>query len=237
MTITVLNTPYCIPYFNTGCEIYNIGITNFQLKNIAQMIECTGNPSYYHDYTSSSTNLDPDSTYTITVTGGSYNMFYSVWIDYNQDLIFDFASEMVGYAYCQAFLNSSFEFTVDGDALPGTTRLRVMSRYESYGYPTDPCSSYEDYGNCADFGINVNQPVYMIWTGMVSDEWNNPGNWNEPAVPGATDKVLVPSAPAGGNVFPVVPVSGGPYSIRRLTIETGATVTLTSGSLLNISDD
>jgi hypothetical protein len=112
-----------------------------------------------------------------------------------------------------------------------------MSRYLDFYEPFDPCSSNEEYGNCADFGINVGQPVYVVWTGFVSEEWNNPGNWSVAAVPGIADNVLIPSVPSGGSVFPVVPASGSPYNVRKLKVDPGAYLILLPGSVLNVVDN
>ncbi len=46
----------------------------------------------------------------------------------------------------------------------------------------------------------------VIWTGAVSDDWNNPLNWNTSAVPGQNSNVTIPESPSGGN-FPVIPAS------------------------------
>ncbi|MEI7662917.1 MAG: GEVED domain-containing protein, partial [Bacteroidota bacterium] len=159
MTFSTLPTLYCTPVFNYGCANINMGTTYFGLNNIAQNIECSGSPNYYHDYSSSaSADLALGNSYPITVVSGYGANTVTVWIDYNQNNIFDGASEVVGNAFCNnAGTPYTFPITIPPSALTGTTRLRVMTiyYYSNYSYPSDPCSTSEYYGNCADFAVNI----------------------------------------------------------------------------------
>jgi hypothetical protein len=80
-------------------------------------------------------------------------------------------------------------------------------------------------------------PVNLVWTGLMNTSWNTAGNWTPVAVPTSVTEALIPSVPAGGLVFPVVPAAGGPFYVKKLQVEAGATVTLQSGSSLNIVDN
>jgi hypothetical protein len=156
MTFTTLPTPYCIPIYAYGCNYYNMGLTYFGLNTISQTISCSGTPNYYHDFTSSSVDLVLNGSYSMLVqAGGGYGVYITVWIDYNQNGIFDGAGEVVGQGHCNGSASSTIPFTVAGTALTGSTWLRAMTRYDYYGYPSDPCSVSEIYGNCSDFTVNI----------------------------------------------------------------------------------
>jgi hypothetical protein len=74
-----------------------------------------------------------------------------------------------------------------------------------------------------------------MWTGLVDDDWNTPGNWSPAGVPGVNDDAGVPPDPDGGAVFPKVPVSGGPFHVDELYLGPDATMTIRSGSVLNVN--
>lgn len=118
MTFTTLVTQYCIPAFSTGCDSYNMGLAYFGLNTIDQAISCSGIPSYYHDFTSSSTDLHKNGAYTISLVAGYGYNYVTVWIDYNHNNIFDGASEVIGQAACY---NAGATYTI-----PITDRKSVV---------------------------------------------------------------------------------------------------------------
>ena len=78
----------------------------------------------------------------------------------------------------------------------------------------------------------------ITWTGNSSTDWNDANNWTmEEGVPGSTttvnrvpryiDDVLIPTSPAGGN-FPTL---SGNMEARDVEIATGATMTMSNGTL------
>ncbi|MEI7662004.1 MAG: CARDB domain-containing protein, partial [Bacteroidota bacterium] len=86
----------------------------------------------------------------------------TVWIDLNQNNVFDGASEVVGNAFCySAGVTYQIPITIPPGTPAGLTRLRVMTNfyYSYYNYPQDPCSVTEYYGNCADFGVQIVSPL------------------------------------------------------------------------------
>ncbi|MEI6061300.1 MAG: GEVED domain-containing protein, partial [Bacteroidota bacterium] len=156
MTFTTLISTFCIPAYTYGCNSGNMGITYFGLNSISQNIACSGTPSYYHDFTSSSTNLGLNGTYSIAVQStGSYSSYIRVWIDYNHNNVFDGDAEVAGQGYFGSGTSFTFPITVSASALTGSARLRIMTRSYNSGYPTDPCSTSEYYGNCNDFTVNI----------------------------------------------------------------------------------
>ncbi|HEX4634296.1 MAG TPA: hypothetical protein VH163_10695, partial [Gemmatimonadales bacterium] len=78
------------------------------------------------------------------------------------------------------------------------------------------------------FGASGSAVPPKTWTGAVSNDWNTGGNWNPAGVPGATDSVIVPSGTANSAVMR----GGLSYSVNGLFIQSGATVTMDTASLL-----
>jgi hypothetical protein len=79
----------------------------------------------------------------------------------------------------------------------------TVASFKSYAPP--PCDSY-------------------VWTGT-SNDWNTAANWCSGAVPGEANDVLIPT---GVSVMPTIDET---VTCRNLTIQTGASLTLTSGTL------
>jgi len=70
----------------------------------------------------------------------------------------------------------------------------------------------------------------FTWIGVTSTDWTVRSNWCGGVVPGANDDAIVP----GGTLFsPIVP-NDVTTSVRSLTIQTGATVTLGTNAHLNV---
>lgn len=68
-----------------------------------------------------------------------------------------------------------------------------------------------------------------LWTGTVSNKWNFAGNWCGEVIPVATANVTIP---AGVVNMPSVP--SGNFTCNNLTILTGASFTMESGSTLTV---
>jgi hypothetical protein len=66
----------------------------------------------------------------------------------------------------------------------------------------------------------------ITWLGSSTD-WNDVSNWDKGFVPRFLDDVIIPSAPPGGK-FPIISAN---YSIRNVTISSGAQLSLTLGTL------
>jgi hypothetical protein len=74
----------------------------------------------------------------------------------------------------------------------------------------------------------------VIWTGNVSTEWDNSGNWDSGTIPDGTIKVIIPSDPVSDpNRFPVINNAVNCYNIN---IGPGAVVTVQSPGVLNINN-
>nr|NQU89768.1 S8 family serine peptidase [Bacteroidota bacterium] len=146
-------------------------------------------PGGYADYTGLVTEMEKGSNYNLTlIIGNPYpGDDAQAWVDWNQDGDFDDSGEgfLLGSGVGPYFKT----ITVPQDAVSGYTTMRV--RLVDYG-ALSPCGN-TDYGETEDYTIRV--VGAFDWTGALSDNWHNPGNWSGNAVPGPFDDVLISDVP------------------------------------------
>jgi hypothetical protein len=87
-----------------------------------------------------------------------------------------------------------------------------------------------DFGICLDDVSVISIENY--WTGNVSANWNDSGNWSAGIVPWILDVVTIPSAPSGGN-FPEVG-NGVSAECHNLTLSAGAIFKIKNGGTLTV---
>ncbi len=128
-----------------GCDEY---ISRVAVGVIDNSSDCGG----YEDYTGIATTMMPGTGYPITVENGNgYSSdICAVWVDWNQDFIFDAAEEAV------MDVNSGYgpytgTVTPPMDATAGPTRMRVRINYSSY----PPACGTTSYGEVEDYSIVV----------------------------------------------------------------------------------
>jgi hypothetical protein len=157
---------YCAPLVSNAVNSCNWGYyissfyTNDAVSNISNMYSgCNGNPvNNYINY--ANTTLEVNQNQTIHVNLGDYNtyMTYAMWIDYNQDGVFDNITERVfqspytgNYGYVDGYI------TIPCDALTGPTRMRVRSAdyWWNYSYIPNACADV-GYGETEDYAIVIN---------------------------------------------------------------------------------
>ena len=73
----------------------------------------------------------------------------------------------------------------------------------------------------------------QVWTGLVDDDWHNPGNWSL-VVPIPQTNAVIPTYPAGGNIFPVANYDA---ECKSMLIEPNASVTINSGNNLYVYEN
>jgi hypothetical protein len=170
------NAPYCANAGPTSTADSNVEQVDITGENATE-ISHTGCPGIVgtQDLTAQSVDLYLNNIYTIEVTfgscGGNYAGVGEVWIDWNQNLTFDAATESVGTSSGTpgtAPWNApvSITFTVPSDAVVGTTRMRVMQR-EGGSLPLDPCATFT-WGSVMDFGVNISAVPLNDETDIVS---------------------------------------------------------------------
>ena len=70
------------------------------------------------------------------------------------------------------------------------------------------------------------------WTGNVSTDWNEPGNWTCEVLPDQDISIIIPANPSGGR-FPVIS-SGIVAECYDITVELPGTLTIQTGGFLNV---
>ncbi len=113
--------------------------------------------SYYSNFTTQSSTLNPSGSYTITLTAGSswttYQENWRIWIDFNKDGVFQDPAERVLQAAVPAppngtELNPSIQtLSIPATAATGTTRMRIAMKRGAYPSPCEtlPYGEVEDY--------------------------------------------------------------------------------------------
>lgn len=132
-------------------------IAGVSLGTIAQ----SSSKSPYSDFTGNSTDIEQGATVDITLTSGfswyTYDEYWSVWIDYNQDNIFDENTELAYSINFPAPVNGTLTFpttgqiTVPSTALLGSTKMRVTMKRDAA--PT-PCEEVP-FGEVEDYTVNI----------------------------------------------------------------------------------
>ena len=113
----------------------------------------SGNNGGYFNYTALSTTLSTGAAYTINLTpafaGATYTEFWSVWIDYNGDLDWADAGELVGQGSGTTAINVNFTVPAGSPAI--TTRMRVSMQYNAY----PPVCGTFTWGEVEDYTVVI----------------------------------------------------------------------------------
>ena len=139
----------------------------------------------YSDFTSISANVTPSNTYDLSVNlgtchplGFAFVDFANIYIDWNIDGDFDDLNELVGQITpTQSPSTHTINFTVPNNAIPGISRMRIVSQNFQYqpNNLANPCDNNTAwFGETEDYTIivsgSVATPVNYLW----SDGQTNP---------------------------------------------------------------
>lgn len=147
-----IDLDYCeAPQLDTSEEWIDSVIVN-------TLINDSGNDGGYGDYTASMLTTDLTIGDTIDFhlvpgyAGFSYDEFFRIWIDYNQDGDFDDLDEEI-YSSASTQSAISGEFVVPAHAMTGSTRMRVYMLFDAL---PDACNSPQNpFGEAEDYCINL----------------------------------------------------------------------------------
>ncbi|KAF2335555.1 fibronectin type III domain-containing protein [Flavobacterium daemonense] len=119
----------------------------------------------YTDATSLATELKKGETYSITVTPKEwisgktqFGLRYAAWIDYNGDMDFYDAGELIWYQEVTTNSPVRGTFTVPANAITAKTRIRVTVRDGGAAGAPSPCGDYTDtynYGETEDYTADI----------------------------------------------------------------------------------
>ena len=144
-----LDQDYCIPEYPTATFEWIESVNINSLSNISGF-----DTGYFH-FDDISTQLLIGSNYNIDLTPGFatalFEEYFKVWIDYNQDGIFDDDIELAFDAGATTTTMISGNISIPSDALEGSTRMRVTMKYTN---PASPCEGNFD-GEIEDYCIDL----------------------------------------------------------------------------------
>lgn len=140
---------YC--YAEGGCDEY---IERVQFGDIDNSSNC----GYYSDFTDISAPVNPGGTYPITITvGDPYSQdIGAVWIDWNDDYVFD-ESEKVSLDVFTGYGPYTGNIEIPYDVEMGEYRMRVRLQFQ--GEPL-PCGT-TSYGEVEDYTIELGTFDYI----------------------------------------------------------------------------
>jgi Ig-like domain CHU_C associated len=87
--------------------------------------------------------------------------------------------------------------------------------------------AYEFQSNCSQV---ANSTETMFWNGSTNTDWTNPCNWTPNGVPNSTNDQIIINATANN------PIISSTATVRTITIQASATLTVAAGGTLNIND-
>ncbi len=131
------------------------------------------------------------------------------------------------------FSNPGVNYQGNPTGIPGVTPINCIGNQPAAECVADIRTTFDN----TDSNTAVFRSSQNTWIGN-NTNWHDPNNWimNEGPPSGTTpvnrvprtiDNVLIPAAPTGGN-FPTISANA---DVRDVTIETGATLNMTAGTL------
>ncbi len=180
---TTKNFTVDLSFFNGLCG--SVANTDYETSTTLVQFNTINNasakPSGYSNYKSTSTNVNRDSSYNLTVNVNTdsgtdlYSTSTKVWIDWNQNCKFDDPGEEYNLGDATGVSsgptsNSPFSVKVPLDAVSGSTIMRVSTKYKDDGEPT-PCENGFD-GEVEDYTINILNTDVVHNSSITSVEFN-----------------------------------------------------------------
>jgi hypothetical protein len=151
LQVTITNEQ-CAPTGN--CSLGD-GLTRFSIGTIDNTSGCSSNG--FGDFTNLNTELGIDTQVDVTARSGFANQLLSVWIDYNDNFVFE-ADELVIFDFPlpSSGTNYTTTYTIPNNlGLVGTHLLRARVGWEtSEGTINDPCVDFT-WGETEDYTVTI----------------------------------------------------------------------------------
>jgi len=158
LTVSTVDT-YCQPIIDFSVE----PITLVEIANISNVSDAAldGSPAV-ENFTDQIVEVEQNDSYAIALegnTGGGFDNFFTVFVDWNQNGSLDDASEVYEIGSITNSTGTDGQqatgtIEVPVDAMLGETRMRVYKNYNSS--VTDPCAA-NNFGQVEDYTVNVSE--------------------------------------------------------------------------------
>jgi hypothetical protein len=147
----------CTPF--TNCS-FGDGFQLFQLTTIDNESDCSDNG--YGDYSDLVAQLYPGSTNDLTVTTGYGDQFVKVWIDFNDNFIFENDELIIddwelGNNQAGGVFTETTDFIIDENVSLGMHLMRAKTNWNT-GVPDDACVE-TTYGETEDYSVNIDLSI------------------------------------------------------------------------------
>jgi len=204
VTVTDANGCSAVGWAQVGGPHVNTSYEWIEAIHLNGFNNVSGDNGGYADFANLSTNLATDEHYLMTLvpgyTNSSYREYWSVYIDYNQDGVYDHPSELAlqtnGYNSETGWIN------IPSSALNGTTTMRVIMSYDWYRHPCD-----DDFdGEVEDYTIHI----------TTCDNVTDGGDIGE-------DETLCPDNNDPSTIVDVIAPSGGSGAIEYIWLKNTTT--------------
>lgn len=162
---TGANWTYCAATHTTTNADRITGVTFEDITNTST----TSGTGGYSDYTTIVGHARPGDTYPIalTITSGNANDKAKVWIDYNQDGVFDDATEMTELTrQSNTLINGNI--TIPASATLGNTRMRIRMSRQTSSSSIVACGNISAQGETEDYTLNINNTLGTIGASKVA---------------------------------------------------------------------
>jgi CotH protein/GEVED domain-containing protein/chitobiase/beta-hexosaminidase-like protein/HYR domain-containing protein/lamin tail-like protein/type IX secretion system substrate protein len=217
------NGEYCD---SEGDFPYHEWIAGVQLNDLNNV----SGKAKYSDFTGLFTTLESGLSYDITLTTGfsytTYDEYFRVWIDYNQNNVFEEPGEIAYSGILTGVPNGTETgevygvINVPGGVVNGMTRMRVSMQRGSYA---PPCGNLP-FGEVEDYSVLINQG-----NGTSLTINNCPNNIVETANIGETSQIVSWTAPTASSTcvpnITIINQTSGPASGSNFTVGTNTTIT------------
>jgi GEVED domain/Secretion system C-terminal sorting domain/N-terminal domain of BNR-repeat neuraminidase len=174
ITIIEYTAPPCGYYCTAGGSNATTGsLTNVTFNTISR---ASGFDGYV--CTGLSTSVQRTVAYTLSIdrnNSATYNLYTQAWIDWNQDGDFADAGEIVlasGLSATTGVVTRTVSITVPSGATLGTTKMRVMMKYNAAPTSTG-CDVSTIYMDVEDYDVEVNTaPTNMVYVSSTTTQSN-----------------------------------------------------------------
>ncbi len=218
---------YCIPNYTTGCAADRISYFSLNTLSNNSGATCAASPPGYSVYGTSPINqttiLSPGTAYTASitvVTGNTNGTGVAIWIDYNDNGVFDNSeNNNNGATKFASNTTGTLVVNVPANAPPGPHRLRVVSARNTNSNAVGACVPGNATGEAEDYTVTIGDPtassntpvcegdtlrLFAIPAGATSYSWTGPNGFTS----SAQNPKIANATPADAGIYSVSIVIG-----------------------------